>query len=762
MTAFRDWLSIERIGEEVYLEALIRLEAEKSLADLLEFYNMAVSCQIRVDEDNETEDEDGGPVELDDPFSGDEDAAPVEETPDDSEPEQNSGEVESEEDKAASDAKKDARRARAAKEIQDLAWAVRWSAMLDRRDSVAELKRIYESEWLPIVKDMERGVSEAFRNAVEFEGMSEGEAKKRVCESMGVSLYEASKMIMRGELSRSRINESDWGIPKLKDKKAAMTLEERVKAVMSKAKPILVRLGYAEQGDLEGSSQQNRLDFEKAMKAATAEQGNEPPKNKVTEELSRSPAARARQREMLQLALYKMLMKPAMRVDRADSRSVVDADTGKSKLASKYSQGPEDIVSGAMVVILSKLTKRRVRKSDMEVAPWTTDLSVLTADAADNPGKIINSIKSVVTRRTMYRDEDRGSKKAAGVRTNSKDGVTYLGGSGGKRDDGTMGDMDPTDMRTRDSLTASAQRETGGTMIEAFKQAMKELKDKRPSEAILACLWMSLDCGADGNIPTANIHRLISAAGGAAMSSRKTPAQFIASLGLDQILPGKFRGRGGAGEWELVKLIKAKGVPTTGRLGGMPIGNMPEQAPNYANRMSLTPADKAWYDYMKKVNDARLDGLRFVMDRMAQIMAENDESQKPKGWESPCSWNIVKFLNETFHDEIGSGGVRVEGRAPTINVTFYNKNKKGKEIRFYTITIQGQKINIVQKGWEQDVFSYDLPVYNKPCPECHGRGGNCPSCEGCGSTMDRARTLELERSIHLRLLTQRRRAKPKS
>lgn len=753
MSTFKDWLTAEQIGREVYLEAILEMEAQKSLNDLLNFYNLAVKGRFGLNENDELDDDDG-PVELDDPFSGDEDAKPVYTAPEEDAPERDPEEDDSQVDTAVLQAEREAKRAKLARKVQQLAWAVRWSAMLDRRDAVIQIKKIYEDEWTPLAREGEIEVAEFFLRAIRLMGLNEQEAKRQVASKAGISLYEASKII-------SRIDESGWSVPKLKDRKSAATLEDRMRAVIAKAKPLLIKLGYVESGDLDGEPQQTRDLFERAMKAAASEQGNDPPANKTTKELAKNPSLRASKREELQTTLYRMLLKPAARVDRSDSRSIVDAETGKSKLASKYSQGPEDIVNGAMWVILKKLTNRNVRKSDMSVGEWNSDLTVLTSDASEEPGKIINSIKSVVTRRTMYRDEERGSKKAAGVKTNSKDGVTYLGGSGGKRDDGTMGDMDPTDLRTRDSLTTSAQGETASDMVQALGQAMKELRDKNPSVAILACLWMSLDCGADGSIPPSNIRRLFSAAGGASMSSRKTPAQFIASLGLDQILPGKFKGRGGAGEWELVKLIRAKGAPTTGRLGGMPSGEIPEQAPNYANRMSLTPADKAWYNYMKKVNDARLDGLRFVMDRMAQIMAESDDSQKPKGWESPCSWSIAKFLDETFHDEIGSGGVRIEGRPPMITVIFYNKNKKGREIRRYTISTDTQKINIVQKEWESDVFSYEMPRYTTRCPDCQGRGGNCPSCEGCGSTMDRVKTLELERQIHLRLLTQRRKAKPR-
>lgn len=754
MSTFKDWLAVEQIGREVYLEAILEMEAQKSLIDLLEFYDLAVKGRFGLNESSEHEDDDDGPVELDDPFSGDEDAKPVEVAPEEESPERDPEEDDSQIDTAELQAEREAKKAKLARKVQQLAWAVRWSAMLDRRDAVGHIKKIYEDEWKPLVRESERGVAESFLHAVRSIGLDEQEAKKLAASKAGVSLYEAGKIIRR-------INESGWSVPKLKDRKSAATLEDRMRAVIAKAKPLLIKLGYVESGDLDGELQQTRDLFERAMKAAAAEQGNDPTKNKATDELARSATARSAKREKLQLALYKMLMKPAMRVDKADSRSIVDAETGKSKLASKYSQGPEDIVSGAMVVIMKKLTNRSVRKSDMSVGEWNSDLTVLTSDASEEPGKIINSIKSVVTRRTMYRDEDRGSKKAAGVKTNSKDAVTYLGGSGGKRDDGTMGDMDPTDLRTRDSLSTSAQGETASDMVQAFTQAMKDLKDVNPAQSILTCLWLSLDCAADGSIPTSNVRRLFSAARGGTMSSRKAPSSFIRELGLNQILPGKFKGRKGAGEWELVKLIKAKAVPMVGSIGGMPLGNLPEQAPNYANRMSFTPAEKAWYDYMKKVVHAKEMGIRFVTDKMTQIMAESDETQMPKGRESPCSWSITKFLNETFRDEIRSGGAKVEGRPPMMTVTFYNKNKKGREIRRYTITTDAQKINIVQKDWESDVFSYEMPRYTTRCPDCQGRGGNCTSCEGCGSTMDRVKTLALERGIHAALTRGRRKAKPR-
>jgi len=159
---------------------------------------------------------------------------------------------------------------------------------------------------------------------------------------------------------------------------------------------------------------------------------------------------------------------------------------------------------------------------------------------------------------------------------------------------------------------------------------------------------------------------------------------------------------------------------------------------------------------MKKVADAKGDALKIVINRMHQIIAEKESSVRPNGWRSPCSWSLFKFLKDTYHDEIGKTMSIGDGNSNPITVTFFNKIKKISE---YSLSTNGGLVTIVQTlptGYESEPLKYEIPQNAIKCDTCRGAGGDCPECEGCGSTMDRVGTINLERSIKSTLDMRRR------
>lgn len=737
MATFGEWLFFEEMKEGVYEESLRRLHIQEAIRSALDFYNIAVSGLW----DLLAESEEDEPVELDDPFSGSEDAKPVEETPDD-------------------------KKIRRAQKIQRMARMVRWAAMLDRRDLVAKVASIWE-EVAPALQQ-----NEAYENDDD--------------------------------------EDDDWVIPTLKGSQPAAAApkaapaptvnKDAVKAAISRLRPLLEKLGYLDEGEMDYGTDEDKIRaISKAAEAASKETGNDPPDNEDVRAMSDNPMLRNQISQDMMGEIINILQRTAEKTYRLIRRKQ-SFEGGESKYGAEMDEG--DVLSTGLRINMRMLNRREVN-NNLVARPWNDDLNILTIDVdnEENAKKIINTIKSPIsTPERAMRDERREERKASGLAPGSsavftcsdcghkraaasslvgtrmkcpkcgaegtvKQGASVVSHDAGiAGDDGTMTSMDPVDTRTSDSLTTAATEETAKELVDAFRQAMAELKEKDPSLAILACLWLGIHgqtpsrCSMpDGSVPDQQAaNRFREAARGISISSRDAPALFLRKIGLDVMKAGDGRGKSGRANWELVRLIKTNNIPAVDKLGGMPPGDLPPNwVPNYTQRHLFDANQQLWWKYMNRVVDTlSKKSLPFIMRRMSEILAEKDPAQKPKGWESPCSWSITKFLKETFRESIRSGTISISGTNPII-VVFYNQNRKGKEIRSYTITTSGREIKIAQKGWDDEVFSYEAPNYNVKCPRCNGVGRGCSECEGCGSTMDRIKVLNTERDIHARLVTRR-------
>lgn len=138
MLSLKEWLEIDRIRTEVFQQSLHEILTEMAIVKTALFLRESV----------EKEDEDGTPAELDDPFSGSEDAKPVS--------------VSGDEEEQADDSqdRDDANRVRirlddgrvlnsereAAKALKDAALWMRWAGMLERRKAIRQLRAMRAEE----------------------------------------------------------------------------------------------------------------------------------------------------------------------------------------------------------------------------------------------------------------------------------------------------------------------------------------------------------------------------------------------------------------------------------------------------------------------------------------------------------------------------------------------------------------------------------------------------------------------------------------
>lgn len=694
MVTFGQWLLFDDIKVEIYEASIRDLMLQQALEQTLEFYNNSVAGRWSLILES-----DGESLEADDPFTGSEDAKPVEVTPDD-------------------------KKIKRARKIQRLAKMVRWAAMLDRRDAIAEVQRIYRQELLPILSRKEQTpVKESWHDESDFPMLPDFESKPATPQQQ-------------------------------QTKPNAAQGSSGLSGVIKKLRPLLEKLGYLEEGELDYGTEDEKIKvISRAAEAASAEVDNDPPEEPEVVAMAKDEGLRKSISENMMGELIRILTATAEKTYRLIRRKY--EFEGKELQAAEFDES--EILSKGLEDNMRKLQRRKVNK-DGTARPWDDELSIMTIniDSDEAAAKLINTIKSPIsTPERALRDERRARDRAAGLGPGSgavftcsqcghtrsaaysqigttstcpkcggegkiQQGASAVSYSAGTtNDDGSVSSMDPVDTKTRDSLTASADRESGNAMVSAFKQAMKELREKSPTMSAIACIWLSLDCEEDGSIPETNIERFVSAAGGVTMSSRMTPAQFINSLALDAHVPEKVRGRGGLGGWKLVELIVQRDLPRVGpTLSMRPNGSMPSVLPTYSmvrnNPKSLTPSQMDWWNFYNNANDAKGKAISFVVQRMNDILMEQSD-ELALGQENAHSWNLHRFLSAVYRDQVRSGHAVINQHttAPRQEVTieFYDAKKK-RVIKSFRLKADGIKVSVVQeqpKGFENNVFNYTIP-----------------------------------------------------
>jgi len=750
MLGFREWVVLDEVRTEIYESILADIALHEAFNKTLDLYNEAVSGRWRLfaEESSEEKPEE---IELDDPFAGGENAKPVSVAEPD--PPRPSG---------PSDAE-------VAKRIQELAWAVRWSSMIDRLEAVKQIGEIYEKEWMPLMARRNDEIEKEYKR-VSAAAKSDEEARRLVGQKFGMSTYEVGKVLAGMHNEWSVIGESDdFELPDFEKDDAEDTqgasdaqdssdtsFEKELKRIRAKAEPLLVKLGYLENGELDGGEpyERQRL-LGIAIEGAKDEGGNEPPDNEVTKRLRSDPSARAEARRDLQQILHDKFIGVAGSSYRASSQKMGSLGKGSDgskggRRGSAYFQGAEDVINQGVMSIMKSLTHRTVRQ-DMTATEWDQNMKVLNDKAG--PDEVLGSINIRVSK-GAGRDEGRARKKSVGLSAKSKDSPIYLSG-GAMQDDGTQASIDPKDYRSQDSLGASERGETRDALISAFRDAMHELKETDPLWAMLVCLKMNLGCNSDGSMPPHKAEDLLKMAMPDSQGNQ-SPEGFFSRIGLSGTAAGQAddqltRKLQLGDYWDSLKDLK-------GKRGRRPSPKMADGSPMRERPTDNLALAKEWDKFKMTVKDSAQEAFKWLSKRMYELVAEySPEFSRPAGYVSASSWDLARFLRTQF-------------RPPAANVTEKRPAKGEQEIKLefkekqrvrnlsgemedadvttkaWDILVKDNSISIFQshpEGFEDNEFEFEIPSLTA-CPACGGSDDNCTACGGDGMALDPAAIRKLE------------------
>jgi len=558
------------------------------------------------------------------------------------------------------------------------------------------------------------------------------------------------------------------------------SFEDNIKRIRRAVEPILIRLGYLAEGDLgEGREYDRQRLLGRAMEGAYNETGNEPPKNDATAELKSSPEKRAEAKTRLQEALHRRFARLAQSSYMANSKRM--GGFGKGTAGSKggrrgsiYFQGAEDIMNLGVVSVMNSLTARRPNK-EMVAPPWNEDLTVLSADAEKESEAILGSIGARMSGRFSTRDEARSRKRSSGLSSASEDAPTFLG-SGATQEDGTQGNIDPSDRSDHGSLSNAEASETRNQIMTAFRRAMMELKDRDPLHAMLVCMKLDLGCSQNGDYIRGDIFGSNFSSQG---SGPQTPEGFFSRMGLADLKRGEADdelAKRITPHWNRLKDLKGKAgrrvAPTMP--DGSPMTERPAGKPELANE---------WDKFKNTVRDAAGEAFKWIAKRVYEIMGDmNSDYARPAGQRDPSSWDMARFLKVQFPPPMA----KVTESTPSVNpsssrgmmarasdersirLEFREKRRVRQDdgsteevyapMKVWDILVQGDDINIFQsfpEGFEDNDFEFKMPELDD-CP-CRGSDETCDKCGGRGAFRNPAKLRELEYSIRNLLIRDQRR-----
>jgi hypothetical protein len=639
--------------------------------------------------------------------------------------------------------------------IQELARKVRWSAMIDRLEAVEQIGKMLEDDWKPFMRERRDEVVKEYQRQKEsgFHGSDE-EIRKAVGQKMGLTTYEVGRIVNDAQNEWSVIKEEDgkeedeWKIPGFdeeeesddeegsEDKAQAPIPESNLESIISRAEPLLVKLGYLKEGQLEVGEQKDKIKaLDKALRSAAAETGNQPEENETTRALMSNEGERVKARRDLMTALHDAYKKNALSSWRQSSVSM--GGLGKDstgikggRRGSQQFQGEEDILNTGIEGVVNSLTRRRPNQDG--VAPPWDDLKVLSGASI---GEIMGSIATRFRPQNISRDAIRDQKKAGGLSGSSTDTVQNLSG-GAMQDDGTRGSIDPSDTRSSDSLTNAVRSTATQEIMEAFKKAMAELKDMDPLWAMLVCLRYELGCSNDGSMPPLGAQRLLAmASGSGSIGLTQTPENFfkrMATVGMpsqgaaDDMLAQKVQENN---YWNLLKDRKSV------RKGGLR-----RMAPTIRSKEEAKTKEELddWKKFVHTVRDAAGEGESWLWRRVNELMAQS--GAQAAGQVDHRSWDITRFLRRNFR----GATMQVSNPAPTeqsIKISF--PASTGNAPKSYDILVTDNKyISIVQEGFD-DMEELEIPDLIR-CPYCDGSSGKCSECDGDGLMVDPKAISKLE------------------
>lgn len=725
MADFREWLVVDEVVRDVQGSIILEMALADADRMLVEFYTNAME----------------------------EDLGPVLEAQDDLEAELEEEPTEEEEQEIANQdsqtKNKDARR------IQRLAWAVRWGAMLDRKELLSRIESIYTKEWKPAIRERSDKIRDEYEKMTSGpDAASDNDAKKDIAAKMGVPTIIVTRIINQTQNEWSVVKESNGydDIPDEEDE--SFSFKERLREISKKVEPLLVKLGYLDSGELEfGEEYEKQKKVADAMGQASRETDNDPPENAITARLKSNPLYRAKVREMLQDFLYKKFGDFARSSWYKTSEILPSMSGGvagaKGRRGSTKIQSEEGFFSRGVLSIMRSLTERSPKG-------WKS-IKALSADLDKEPGKVISSLMPRFSWKAT-KDEDRARKKITGQGVNSSDEVQFTSG-GAKQDDGTRSDIEGV-ANTRDVSSGMADAEAMREFLDAFERAMADLKNKDPLWAMLVCLSFDLKCAPNGSMPLNSIEiikHMVQQSGAGGENTRQTPENFLLNLSRgDDVTHQKetdeLARKVQAGDfWDSLKDLK----------GGQ--GGVRRLSPKSADgtkmkQMPTNPKEaEDWKKFMHTVQHARNEALKWLAYRIYEIK-EIEGRRKSTGMVSPKVWDMGRFLRRQFPGASIVENKPAEGEQE-IKISFPSSDRS-KPSASFDILVNWENISIIQDGFD-DMDELQIPDLVK-CPECEGADSNCELCGGGGKVVDPAALRKLEWDIRQILTRDKRKAKKKA
>lgn len=674
-----------------------------------------------------------------------------------------------------------------AKHMQDLARKVRWSAMLDRKEAVEQVRKILADEWEPFMKDRRDEVVRQYE-ALKATGIygSDDDIKRAVANKTGLSTWDVGQ-IMNGphnewavlgeNENESEEDDDEWDMPGLDDDESKESSEEgqgeredgsqqsmgsSLSGIVDSVEPILIKLGYLADGQLEFGEEKEKikaLDF--AIRNAAREVGNEPPEpeNETIRLLASNKGDRAKaERDFMEFMAkeYKKIanstwMRISQYMGRPDKDDFEDdIKTGGRRGSIHVTDWPDVLNTGIESVLDSLKTREPTKKG--EAPPWK-DINLLSKDTV---GQIMGSIATRFRPQNITRKAARERRKAAGMSGSSTDAVQHLSG-GAMQDDGSQASIDAADTRTRDSLSNAVNSSLTEEILDAFRKSMADVRQVDPLWAMLICARYELNCTGDGRMPDASANRLLSLLSGAgSMGMTQTPENFfkrLASVGMpsqnaeEQLLAQK-----ALTFWDALKDMKrqSKSAQRGGARRNAPVFQSPTKKPTTKEEMD------DWKKFVHTVRDACGEGEKILWSRMSELLS--DSGHRTPGQVSHKDWDILKFLKLNFR------GARIESSSPAPgeqNVKISFPASAGNSAKTYDILVTNNKdISVVQDGFD-DMEEFEIPD-PVTCPKCKGMSPNCTECEGDGMVLNTKSISELEWKLRQWLSRGHRNAKKKS
>lgn len=577
----------------------------------------------------------------------------------------------------------------AARRIFGLAQRVRWSAMIDRRQSVIMVREAFNSKYIPMVRE----TAEAFEEMVEAERRNQknpesaaarGYAETNVARELGITKAFLQRVAKIGLYSptktRSESSEhDDIGMPddlrddiempddllddEPSDKNPHMVdFEEKFKSLSSDVGPLLIKMGYINERQIEyGSFEDKFKAFDEAISRAAAEKGNEVPKNPTTNELKASPEKRRTAAGEFMQALHDTLGETAEGYGRSGIRPYWDSV--KQRMVGGEDTAPEEFFDAFALALVDSLRTRSANKVKIdqdededededdehageENSSGWKDPTLVKPPAGDEmewASRYINTLKARLSQEAIKQNQ-RSRNRAAGLKSDSDSPPTSLQ-SGGREEDGSRSSIDPADFRGSTADRELMSRRRREDILDSFVYAMRKLRQESPLKAMLVCIRFGLQCDHGGGLPADEegartaVEKILDIVptqnlgdrqGGRAGAQINTPEAFLAKLGVSDDVGGSDR----ANQEMAGRLQSTPGVPPRDS-NGRPLtiwdtlGKSPSPKDNNGNPITRKPNDPEgldkWTKFVKTAVDQMGESFKRIALHMRSYLAGTDE-----------------------------------------------------------------------------------------------------------------------------------------